>query len=354
MVEVSTAEERQKTPDKQRRKNRHLQIQISRDRLLHNDAYDVLRYAVRWALDYYATRESLRSEESKPLKLDEPASLKLRTIENVLEDYKEAIPSPVYVDLSSRIRDAVKVSETEAERTVAHMELMGSLATAGMVALASEHEINQQYRILERLIASLKTSSEIHGDLQHLVEDIASWLNRAKASRALFAPLLEREGREDRKRYRARRLIADIARRLAPLARGIPIDTSDIEDDLRLPATTLATWHAVFQNVLLNSVNALMDSGQKNIRVSGGVIRGKRCIWVQDTGAGIDLEEAETLFKPFERRLEITPARKRLGIGGTGLGLTIVRLLADQAGCEVGFVPPEHGFSTKFQLSWKE
>jgi signal transduction histidine kinase len=165
---------------------------------------------------------------------------------------------------------------------------------------------------------------------------------------------LDREGREDRKRYRARSLIADIARRVASLARGIPINTHDIDESFRLPAATLATWNAIFQNVLLNAVNALIDSSQRNIHVSSGFVRGKKCIWVQDTGAGVDLSEAEALFQPFERRLEITPERKRLGIGGTGLGLTIVRLLADQVGCEVGFVSPDHGFSTKFQLAWKE
>lgn len=353
-VEVNTSRERRNTPEIERRKNRYLQIQVSRDRLVHNVAYKTLRDAVRWALDFYATRESLRSAEVMAPKPDEPASMKLRRIEDVLDDYKEAIPAQAFNQISSRIQEAVKASETEAERSLAHMELMGSLATAGMVALASEHEINQQYRMLEKLVSQLRKIGERHQDAQPLVEEIEEWLKRARASRALFAPLLDRESREDRKRYRAGAMIADIARRVAPLARGIPIDTQSIEKGLRLPTATLAAWNAVFQNVLLNAVNALIDSDERRIAISSGSVRGRQCIWVQDTGAGVDLEEAKELFQPFERRLELTPARKQLGLGGTGLGLTIVKMLADQAGCDVNFVSPDSGFSTKFQISWKE
>lgn len=354
VVEVNTALERQLSPEERQRKNQHLQIQVSRDRLVHNCAYNALRDAVRWALDYYATREKLRTVDAAPLKPDEPVKQKLQRVEEALEDFRDAIPAQVYDQVSTRIHDAVKASQTEAERTLAHMELMGSLATAGMVALASEHEINQQYRILERLIGSLRKMGELHESVQPLVSEMEAWLGRARASRALFAPLLDREGREERKRYRARPVLADIVRRVASLARGISIDTDAVDADLRLPPATLAAWNALFQNVLLNAVNAMIDSDERLIVITGGCVDRGKCIWVQDTGAGVDIDEAEALFQPFERRLELTPERKQLGIGGTGLGLTIVRLLADQAGCEVGFVAPDPQFSTKFQVFWKD
>lgn len=354
IVEVNTALERRSTPIDEQRKNKHLQIQVSRDRLVHNAAYTALRDAVRWALDYYATREKLRSVEATPQMPNEPASQKLRHVVDALEDFKEEIPAKIYSQVSTRIHDAVKASETEAERTVAHMELMGSLATAGMVALASEHEINQQYRILERLVNRLRKMGERHEDIQPLVIEIENWLGRARASRALFAPLLDREGREERKRFRAKSVLEDIARRVKSLARGIPIETEEIELGLWLPTATLAAWNAMFQNILLNAVNALIDSDNRRIEITSGSLHGRKCIWVQDTGAGVDLDDAEMLFQPFERRLELTPERKQLGLGGTGLGLTIVKLLADQAGCEVSFVAPDAGFSTKCQIAWKE
>jgi len=353
-VEVNTSLERRKTPEDEQQKNHYLQIQVSRDRLVHNAAFQVLRDAVRWALDYYATRESVRSTEAKAPKPDEPASTKLRRVEEVLDDFKSEIPARAFIQISTRIQEAVKATETEAEYNLARMELVGSLATAGMVALASEHEINQQYRMLERLIAQLRKVGGSHSETLPLIDEIEAWLHRARASRALFTPLLDRESREDRQRYRAKAIVEDIVQRITPLARGLPIETYDIDSALRLPTATVASWNAIFQNVVLNAVNALIDSDERRIAISSGFSRGKQCLWVQDTGAGVNLDDSAALFQPFERRLELSTARKRLGIGGTGLGLTIVKMLADQAGCDVGFVRPDDGFSTKFQISWKE
>jgi len=37
-----------------------------------------------------------------------------------------------------------------------------------------------------------------------------------------------------------------------------------------------------------------------------------------------------------------------------GLGLTIVRMMANNLGCNVSFVEPDEHFNTAFQLTWKE
>jgi signal transduction histidine kinase len=77
-------------------------------------------------------------------------------------------------------------------------------------------------------------------------------------------------------------------------------------------------------------------------------------ILIQDTGCGVNLEEAENLFEPFVRRTEISPEKRALGYGGMGLGLTIVRMIANAIDCSVSFVKPEKGYSTAFSLRWRE
>ena len=65
-----------------------------------------------------------------------------------------------------------------------------------------------------------------------------------------------------------------------------------------------------------------------------------RTAWlkVNDMGAGIDWERSAQFFEPFAREIEISRERRGLGLGGMGLGLTIVRMIADQRRCKVQFV----------------
>jgi signal transduction histidine kinase len=68
----------------------------------------------------------------------------------------------------------------------------------------------------------------------------------------------------------------------------------------------------------------------------------------------VDLLSADELFKPFVRKIKLSPERQALGLGGSGLGLTIVRMIANNTDSKVQFVEPDDGFNTSFQLSWSE
>lgn len=69
-------------------------------------------------------------------------------------------------------------------------------------------------------------------------------------------------------------------------------------------------------------------------------------IIVRDTGAGMTLEQAATLFQPFTQA-DLSVTRR---FGGTGLGLTISRRLARLMGGDVTLVTTAVGIGTIFQL----
>jgi signal transduction histidine kinase len=73
---------------------------------------------------------------------------------------------------------------------------------------------------------------------------------------------------------------------------------------------------------------------------------------VSDLGTGMDLHGQARLFEPFNREQRTSEERAALGLGGMGLGLTIVRMIADQRGCNARFVEPDAGWSTTFELEW--
>ena len=136
--------------------------------------------------------------------------------------------------------------------------------------------------------------------------------------------------------------------------REIRVDVSRIRSDLRLPESSYPVWMAIFHNVLINASNAMIDSDVRRIAISSPESETRRRIHIEDTGIGIDLAKAEGLFEPLKRDLYIFPERRMLGYGGTGLGLTIVRMLARDISVDVRFVKPREPFKTCFEISWNE
>jgi signal transduction histidine kinase len=199
-----------------------------------------------------------------------------------------------------------------------------------------------------------KASAAVKDELGASARELRSWLRRARATRAIFGHLVDEQNRGKRVRFRARALIQDVADQVDILLRNASVEASGVAASLRLPPATQAEWSGIFQNVFLNAAEALRETDVKEIVVSSRTRGDVREIFVQDTGVGVDLSEAERLFEPFTRGSRASRDRRASAHGGTGLGLTIVRMIASSIGCQVAFVDPDPGFTTAFQLSWTE
>ena len=347
MVNVDTSQEH------------HLKIMITRDRLTETTAYEDLVCTVRYAIDWYAYQTARRKIEAKKRESSpEPTSQTLERVEQVLEQYEPDIPKSVYRKVHDEVQKATTTVKTNQEVVLEQMGLLAPLATAGISALSYQHELQKQFSFIEGLIDRIKdvqtTDLQLQQDLTSLSVDLASWLERAKATNGLFDYIADAENTKLRHRFRAVSVIRDIAAQTRFLARGIEIDYSQLEDELFLPKASYAEWGAIFQNVFINAFNAMLDSSKRLLHISSQSDQKSREILVQDTGYGVNLQDLGRLFDPFERASSISPERQALGYGGTGLGLTIVRLLTDNIGCRVQFVPPHNGFRTAFSLQWRE
>ncbi len=357
VVHVNTSEERANTESEKGNED-ILTISVTRDRLVDNKAYKDLWRIIRWALDFYAMNEAKRRfEEKKRFGPTEPAIVKYRRVDEVLDNYREQLPVPVYRQLSAEVKAAVQAAETEGEEVASQVGLLGSLASAGISALAYEHEVAKQFTLLEDVIRNLsnvRTSDERTSSiLQEITAKLEDWINRARATRMLFSPLMDAETRETKAKFKVIDVLKQVKLQVEPLTRGTPIQIGEVSGDLRFPNGTFIEWASVFQNVFLNAFNALVDSRKQLISVSTRTYGRNAVVLVQDTGAGVDVSKAEDLFKPFVRKMKISSERQALGYGGTGLGLTIVKMIANRAGCTVRFVQPDEGFKTAFQMSWR-
>jgi len=360
VVHVDTAKEKVIAKEKGlEEKGEYLQIQVTRDRLVDNDAYESLTKVVRTAVDFYAIQEAARQySEYETLRPIEPIQRKFERVEDVLSRYQEDIPVPVYKALSREVESAVIASEAEQERITRQAGLLGALATTGMTALAYEHETKKHYFKLYELMKDIKgikvENPDIQNQLNDVVRRLAGIIDQSRALRAVFGAMLDEENRTTVKRFNARNLIRDVSEQLGILLHGVHPTTYRIDEKLLLPEAAFAEWSAIFQNVLLNAMNAMLEKDEQKIDISSQSDGNRRIILIQDTGVGVNLPTSEELFKPFVRKLKISPEWQGLGVGGTGLGLTIVRMISDSIGCNVSFTKPDESFKTAFQIQWRE
>ena len=340
-------------------KEPNLEIMITRDRLSETTAYKDLVKMVRYAIDWYANETARRKIEIKKQEASsEPTSLKFEHVGQVLEYYEPEIPKKVYQEIYKRVQEATTAAETQQELALEQMGILAPLATAGISALSYQHELKKQFTYIQDTIDRMKNietmDPELQKNLQSLSTDLTSWLKRAKATNLLFDYIADTENTQLRHSLRATAVIEEITSQTSFLARGTEIDYNQIDERLRLPKASFAEWGAIFQNVFINAFNAMLDSPKRRLHISFRSHERSQEILVQDTGHGVNLKDADRLFEPFQRASKISAERKALGYGGTGLGLTIVRLLANNIGCRVRFVNPEVGFSTAFSIQWRE
>ena len=354
VVNIDTAAERRRANERPRGLRNALEIQISRDRLVDNPAFAQLRDAVRWALDFYSQRTAWAQLQATLATAPVTPGEFGERFTAVLNRYETSIPSKARRDIQAELDGALGLVRRNALKRQSESALLGSLATAGISALAIDHQMRQQFNALEDLAEDLLTLGGDSAELRTAAAEVAVWVKDARALLAIFAPLREEADRTEDKRFQVKELVRDLVDRLGNLLRGVQLDVDCLDPELKLPLSSFAAWNSVFQNLLMNSANAMLDSPQKRIQVATKTEGHRVSVLVSDTGVGVDLGQAEQLFEPFQRSLDISKERRQLGLGGMGLGLTIVRLLADSASATVRFVVPHDGFSTTCEIAWHE
>ena len=358
VVRINTTRELRRASSTAQAAGRFLKINVGRERLVDNLAYQELRRVVRWSIDYYATRFQLRQErEVALLRPTEPPKTKLVRLRETIDEIGSELPTPLHAKLVEEVDDYYESVEREGKYVARQTSLLAPLAAAGLASLAFEHEDNRLVRGLERLVHRLSHvdphEEKAGKELEEISEGFRNWIEQHRRMRGVFSALATEEDRQDVRRLRAKPTVGAVLMNTRPLLRNLRADATSIPADLRLPLGTMAEWQALLQNILVNASNAMLDSTEKRIRVSGGALdRRTSYLQISDTGVGVDLSTADNLFEPFVRGLEISNERRSLGLAGMGLGLTIVRMICEARNCGYGFFEPESKFSSTFRMTW--
>lgn len=335
-----------------------LQIQPGRDRLAPNSSFEQLRDLVRFGLDLYANRyRALSDDMAQKQRGKQSPSRVLGTALATLDTYKAEMPVPAYRDVRREVMAARSAVEKESKAIDSRATLLAPLATAGMAALAMNHELSNDALLLRELAELLRRLAEggASPEANRAVKIVEDYRTRFEAYQRLFSPLADPEEREAVQRLPVKSVVGQVVRALRPRLSGLAFQQSAVPSDLRFPLGAFAEWSAIIQNALFNAWNAMLDTDRRVVRFEGSSSAVRRqYLRVSDTGAGLamPLEDAGILFEAFERRAAISPANRSIAIGGQGLGLAIVRMIALSRSTDVAFVDPPRGFSACIQLSW--
>ena len=359
VVNIDTSKEARAAAGGDEPTNQHLQIQVSRDRLVTNEAFRQLQDAVRFALDYYATRLAVLRLEEKAAKQGVPTPRSIAaSVWDVLEEHQDEIPEPISRELTKALDRTIDSVREQSEWSRNQSGLLGAMATVGATAIAFDHQFNQQLVVLEYQAETLDDAIKTNPELKELIGvvpgRIRRWIRDARDTRRMFSPISDERNRTAVTRFRAKQLVQDMAGNIRSILRGVKVDISGVDRDLLLPEASYPVWMAIFHNIFMNASNAMLDADKKVIAVSSFKSGKRRVIRVQDTGVGVDLENAVDLFEPLHRGLDISADRRELGYGGTGLGLAIVKMLATDLRAEVGFTRPSAPYTTSFEFEWGE
>lgn len=336
-----------------------LRIQPGRDRLAPNDAFEQLRDLVRYGLDFYANRyRAVADDAMQQEHVKQPPAKALGSALKTLDRYRPELPDPVYRDLKREVNAVDKAVKTESEALDSRAALLAPLATAGMAALAMDHELSNNAVLLDEVASYLRERAESaeSTEAQRVAKALRDYRSSFDAFRGLFSPLATPEEREATRRLPVESVVDHVVGAMRLRLTGVAFARSAIPRGLRFPVGSFAEWSAVVQNVLFNAWNAMLESDRRMIRFDGSRPDARRqFLRVSDTGVGLDmpLEETDVLFEAFERRLRFSEANRSIAIGGQGLGLAIVRMIANNRRVDVAFVKPSRGFATSIELSWR-
>ena len=358
VVDIDTNRERDVADRASALPGEWLVLQPGRDRLAPNLAFEQLRDLVRFSLDFYASRFALLAYQSAERRRARvPASQAYSRAITVLDRSKSDIPKVVYDEVKREFVAAREAAVTEEQVLDRRAVLLAPLATAGVVALALNHELARETRLLRRTRDHLRriTRTRSFSELEAIAKDFEDTFQRLHSLRELFSPLLSEHDEDASTRLKVRPIVYHVVRAMRALMPGVTFAITDIPEDLRFPIGSFAEWSAILQNVFSNSWNAMLESSRACISVRAGTTGQTEWLRINDTGVGLALpvSEASSLFEPFERRMEISETNRSVAMGGHGLGLAIVRMIARHRSAEVNFVPSTPGFSTTFQISWK-
>jgi two-component system C4-dicarboxylate transport sensor histidine kinase DctB len=228
--------------------------------------------------------------------------------------------------------------KTEQELRKAQEELLQSakLAVVGQMSAGITHELNQPLTAIQTYIGTAKQLLE-HQHFDELSENLANVLALTDRM-ARFTSQLKTFSRKSTQNISAVSLNQTIndALMLVTHTHNQKIDVIEpIPEQEIFVLADAVRLEQVFVNIFKNAVDAMKDSGNRELTISMQTLGDSVSVWIGDSGTGIPEENLGKLFDPFFTSKEVG--------AGLGLGLSISQEIVNGFGGSITASNREQG-----------
>ena len=362
-------------------------VKADREGFVRNEAYDELVKCIRLALQWFTLQyirflmlyqaEALKEAEKElRVKLGEVRKEKLRVRElatplveravTVLsmeaKRAHETLPEEEKKKSEERVEAAAEVIQRSFTRAETYLSMLRAVASTGALMFVFSHEIkvliarlDTHANTLNRIIEKFPRE-EVH-KFSQFVQSLRVTRDRFDQQIRLFGILTQKTADTQRKTLSLKDACIEVLQGFEYLIEhyGLNQVTLDVPNSLRTGPMLDAELFSVIVNIVSNAVKATLAGHGKNILIRGQKESGKTVISAFDDGIGLLEDFREEVFQPltadpdgqlYEGLRKRIPDEELAALGrGSGLGLSIVRGIAETYGGMAHFVDVE--------LPWK-
>lgn len=338
----------------------HPQFRIAADRegLVEDAAFDELRSFVRMGFDWltvqYARRSVARRAQrrvQRRVKRQSPTQLLETTKISIL-----ALGDKVGVEKTREtlhlLNAASEALAEEEQERIGELQMLRVLASTGTMISVIDHQLlevltglraksNRLGRLVERL------PGQYRPELEKELGNLGKWIEDARQLADLLGMMAGKTARTRRLPHNVREVVREFSSAFESYAKehGITF-LNGVPSELISPPMYRCELGAILLNLLTNALKAVIKTARREICITGQELRRSMAIQVSDSGIGADPTKWEEYFRPF-----VSESEPDIELGtGTGMGLKIVRDLAELYGGDARFVEPESGWSTAVEV----
>lgn len=327
-----------------------------REGFLQTAAFEQLKIFVRAGIEYIAHLDRIKGLEEKQREAELSAQKAKQEFQEAMK-YVAEIPTLTtterarivsqYSELAVRI-DEVEQYDREARGKLSVMGAMGVLA--GFLTHEASRLKTTLHRAAQNVAAAAKRDPQLKKIADELQEGVLTWNEQLEYVSTFIDTTQEYRAVS----FKAKPQVERVIRLFTSFCdeRDIKIHVL-IDRSIVVPAMPVTTYSGIFLNLLTNALKAVMAHGKSGtdliieIRASSDAKR--HVLEVLDTGIGVPPSMAKRIWDP----MFTTTARLENSLGtGMGLGLTLSRQLAAEAGGSLDLVPAPPGFSTCFRATF--